>query len=175
MHSSVFSTWVLHRDKKDRQHSHCCNSPIWHLWWPPLCYISLWPCNTDQLARAILSRFHHLGFIISPLQATFSLPPAFNPTRRMPTFASPESEEDSKCKLSPLGWEQPTDSSQPLWRTQGCLCKCQSHAALSAVLHMLCSACCASTARWKTHRKSGVQQNDKSVAISPQFYCHESP
>lgn len=40
-----------------------------------------------------------------------------------------------------------------LWRTQGCLCKCQSHAAHSAQLHMLHSACCASRARWKTQKK----------------------
>ncbi len=74
----------------------------------------------------------------------------------MPTFVFPDTEKDSKCKLSPLGREQPTDSSLPLWRTQGCLCKCQSHAAHSAILHMLRSACCASRAWYKTHGKNQV-------------------
>lgn len=152
---------------------------MWNLWWPPLCYISYCghaiPNGLKRQCWAISQQtVHHLGFINSPLKATFGLPPVFNPTCCTPAFASPETEKDSKCKLSPLGWEQPTDSSQPLWRTQGCLCKCQSHAAHSAILHMLRSACCASTAWWKTQKKKircaakWQKQSNQSPFLLPQ-------
>lgn len=119
----------------------------------------------------------YLGFLLSSLKTTFSplLPPGFAPPC-MPTFVSPETEKDSKCKLSPLGWEQPTDSSLPLWRTQGCLCKCQSHAVHTAVLHMLRSACPASTAWWKTCKKiNQVCSKMTKQSKQPPFCCHKSP
>lgn len=132
------------------------------------CVMFLRPRISHQRRGPTLNSY--LGFLLSSLKTTFSplLPPGFAPPC-MPTFVSPETEKDSKCKLSPLGWEQPTDSSLPLWRTQGCLCKCQSHAVHTAVLHMLRSACPASTAWWKTCKKhkSGVQQNDEAKQTAP--------
>lgn len=175
MHSSVFSTWVVltKRQKRSATFSLLQVPNVKSVVTSFVLHVLLWPCSSYKHWTIAQQTVHHLGLLNSSLKTTFSLPrpPVFNPPPCMPAFVSPETEKDSKCKLSPLGWEQPTDSSLPLWRTQGCLCKCQSHAAHSAVLHMLRSACCASTAWWKTQkikkRNQVCSKNDKAKQTVP--------